>query len=88
MEDAATAEISRTQVWQWVRHRVPLEDGTTVDAALVRDTVAEILRGYQFELGPAYRRSRFPLAARLFEDLMTAPECPEWLTVTAYDHLD
>jgi malate synthase len=88
MEDAATAEISRSQVWQWVRHRVPLEDGTTVDAALVRDTVAEILRGYQFELGPAYRRSRFPLAARLFEDLMTAPECPEWLTVTAYDHLD
>jgi len=88
MEDAATAEISRTQVWQWVRHGVRLDDGAAVDAALVRETVAEILRGYQFELGPAYARSRFPLAARLFEDLMTAADCPEWLTLAAYEHLD
>jgi len=88
MEDAATAEISRTQVWQWVRHGVRLDDGAPVDAAMVRDTVREIVRGFETELGPAYAQSRFPLAARLFEELMTAPACPEWLTVTAYPHLD
>jgi len=88
MEDAATAEISRTQVWQWVRHRVALDDGTTVDPALVRDTVHRILDDFQAELGPDYAHSRFPDAARLFEQLMTADACPEWLTVAAYAHLD
>ena len=88
MEDAATAEISRTQVWQWVRHGVRLADGTPVDATLVAATVHDVLQSFVTELGPAYAESRFPLAARLFQELMTAPTCPEWLTVAAYAHLD
>ena len=88
MEDAATAEISRTQVWQWLRHRVRLADGSSVDTAVVRDTVQDVLRSLERELGPAYARTKFPLAARLFLELMTATECPEWLTVAAYAHLD
>ena len=88
MEDAATAEISRTQIWQWLRHRVRLADGSLVDTALVRDTVQDVLRSLENELGPAYAQTKFPLAARLFLELMTAAECPEWLTVAAYAHLD
>jgi malate synthase len=88
MEDAATAEISRTQVWQWVHHRVRLVDGRVADAHLVRATVRDVLEMLQGELGNEYRQTKFPVAAELFEQLMTAPECPEWLTVTAYEHLD
>jgi malate synthase len=88
MEDAATAEISRTQVWQWRRHGVRLADGRPVDAALVAATVRDVLAALERELGAAYAESRFPMAARLFEQLMTAADCPEWLTVAAYDHLD
>jgi malate synthase len=88
MEDAATAEISRSQVWQWLRHRVPLADGTPVTAELVRAVVDDVLRALESELGAAYPDSRVPDAARLFLDLMTAAECPEWLTVAAYAHLD
>jgi malate synthase len=88
MEDAATAEISRTQVWQWARHAAPLDDGRPVTAALVQETVRHVLGGLERELGPDYARSRFPQAGRLFERLMTAPSCPEWLTTVAYDHLD
>jgi malate synthase len=88
MEDAATAEISRTQVWQWVRHGVRLADGRPVSAALVTATVADVLTALRRELGTVYTDTRFPLAARLFEGLMTARACPEWLTVVAYDHID
>ncbi|MDH3495181.1 MAG: malate synthase A [Gemmatimonadota bacterium] len=88
MEDAATSEISRTQVWQWMRHRVPLDDGRAVNAALVRATVRDVLGSLKAELGRGYAKTQFPLAATLFEQLMTAPDCPEWLTLVAYDHID
>jgi malate synthase len=88
MEDAATSEISRTQVWQWVHHGVRLVDGRVVDAHLVRATVRDVLDALEQELGAGYGETQFPRAAELFEQLMTAPECPEWLTVAAYDDLD
>jgi malate synthase len=89
MEDAATAEISRTQVWQWARHRVSLTDGRRVDPALIQATIEDVLGALERELGrDAYARSTYPLAARIFERLMTAPNCPEWLTLAAYEHLD
>jgi malate synthase len=88
MEDAATAEISRTQVWQWVRHGVRLADRRHVDAGLVAATVRDVLGTLERELGPAYGETRFPLAAQLFEQMMTASECPEWLTAVAYEHID
>ena len=81
MEDAATAEISRTQVWQWVRHGVRLADGRPVTAALVVQTIAA-------ELEKSGSGGRFPLAAELFRSMTTAADCPEFLTKVAYDYLD
>jgi malate synthase len=88
MEDAATAEISRTQVWQWRRHGARLDDGRTVDTNLVRSTLGEELAKVRDELGAdAFANSRFADAARLFESLILADVLPEWLTVPAYAHL-
>ena len=63
MEDAATAEISRSQVWQWVHNGVTLDTGRTVTADLVRGIAAEELAAIAAELGEkAYAASRFELA--------------------------
>ena len=66
MEDAATCEISRTQIWQWIKHpRGVLEDGRKVTAALVRGVMAEELEKIRADLGPAtFERSKFDAAAR------------------------
>jgi malate synthase len=89
MEDAATAEISRTQVWQWVRHAAHLADGRRVTPELVRATIAEELEKIRGLLGPArFDGGKFDLAARLFDEMMTGSEFAEFLTLVAYDHLD
>jgi len=80
MEDAATAEISRSQVWQWVRHGAHLSNGQQVTQALVEGIVAQELKEKQ--------GGKFALAAELFAQLMTGTEFPEFLTLTAYDHLE
>jgi malate synthase len=82
MEDAATAEISRTQVWQWVKHGAKLKDGRTVTPELVREIVAQEME-HKWKGG-----GKFELAARLFEDMMTRPDFPDFLTLVAYDHID
>jgi malate synthase len=89
MEDAATSEISRTQVWQWLRHGAALEDGRRVTVALVRATMLEELDRLRERLGPArFDGGHFDEAARLFEQMMTAADFTEFLTLAAYDHLD
>ncbi|MGH7673975.1 MAG: malate synthase A, partial [Gemmatimonadales bacterium] len=89
MEDAATAEISRTQVWQWLRHAARLTDGRTVTPELVRRAMAEELEKLRQTMGPArFDGGKFDLAARLFDDMMTGAEFPEFLTLVAYDYLD
>ena len=89
MEDAATAEISRAQVWQWLHHGARLEDGRAVDAALVRTTLDEVEAQLRERLGDqAYDAGRFALARELTERLITAPELEEFLTLYAYGHLD
>jgi malate synthase len=89
MEDAATAEISRSQVWQWVRHGARLDDGRTVTPELVRSVTAEELEGLRRRLGPErFDGGKFALAARLFEEMMTRDEFTEFLTLVAYEHLD
>jgi malate synthase len=88
MEDAATAEISRTQVWQWRKHGALLDDGRTIDSSLVKATLADELAKIRAELGDErFSQSRFADAAKLFESLILADELPEWLTVPAYAHL-
>ena len=81
MEDAATAEISRTQVWQWLRHGAKLEDGRPVTKELVRRAIEEKLEHIK---GGAH----LALAARLFEQMMTGADFPEFLTLVAYEHID
>jgi malate synthase len=89
MEDAATAEISRTQVWQWVRHGARLSDGRVVDAPLVRKTIPQQLDKIRGLVGPArFDAGHFHRAATLFETMSTSEECPDFLTVPAYDLLD
>jgi malate synthase len=89
MEDAATAEISRSQVWQWVRHGARLQDGRTVSAELVKKTIPEELEKIRGLVGTAgFDAGHYDLASRLFEDMMTRAEFPEFLTLVAYDHID
>ena len=83
MEDAATAEISRTQVWQWVRHGAKMTDGRQVTPELVRQTIA-----HEMESKKWTGQGRYDLAASLFEDMMTRPDFPDFLTLVAYDHID
>ena len=88
MEDAATAEICRAQIWQWVRHSATLQDGRKVTAPLVLQACAEQLRKIRDDLGAAvFDQSRFAEAARIFEPMVTQPEFPEFLTLTAYDFI-
>ena len=89
MEDAATAEISRAQVWQWVKHGSKLNDGRTVTAALVLDATKQQLDKLRGELGAErFAQGKFSTAAQLFNQMMTAEEFPEFLTLTAYDDID
>ena len=81
MEDAATAEISRAQLWQWIRHRVRLEDGRTVDAALCRKLLDEELA----KLRTSRSDNGYEAAAKLFCELIEARAFPEFLTIPAYD---
>jgi len=88
MEDAATAEISRAQVWQWIRHKARLADGRTVDKALCRRLLDEELAKLKVLVGDAaYNGGRYQDATRIFAALIEAPHFPEWLTVPAYEQL-
>jgi malate synthase len=89
MEDAATAEISRAQVWQWVRHGARMREGGVVDAAMVSGAIAAELEQQRRELGDAvFEGGRFELAGRLFEEMVTGAIFPEFLTLKAYEYID
>ena len=75
MEDAATAEISRSQVWQWMHHGARLADGRVVTERLVEQVIHELVPTKS-------------LAAEVFAQLMTGAEFPEFLTLLAYEHLE
>jgi len=89
MEDAATAEISRSQVWQWRHHGVTLDDGSQVTDELVTRILDEQSQAIRAEIGEAaWSASRFPLAASLLSDALLADELPDFLTVAAYAAID
>jgi len=88
MEDAATAEISRTQIWQWLRHGARLEDGRAVDRELVQRMIGEEMKVIASEVGDeAFRCGQFDEAAKLFSGLCFAAELAEFLTLDAYEIL-
>lgn len=89
MEDAATAEISRTQVWQWLKYKAKLADGRTIDQDLyeqLRDEEIEKIR--QMIGSEAYSRGKFPEAIALFNRLVTQPAFEEFLTLPAYQLIE
>ena len=88
MEDAATAEISRAQVWQWVRHKQNLSDGRPITKDLVRQIVREELDKVKVQMGDAsYAKGRYEDAAQLMIDLVEQPVFNEFLTLPAYDRI-
>lgn len=93
MEDAATAEISRTQIWQWLRHgaRVEMEGGfqETMTDRLYQRLLVEERNAIRDEIGAdAFNEGRFPEASELFDATATASVLPEFLTLSAYDILE
>jgi malate synthase len=86
MEDAATAEISRAQVWQW-KHGAELDDGRIIDLALCRTVLAEELAKLRSPGAGGRQGSRYEDAAALFDELMAAPAFPDFLTLPAYDRI-
>jgi malate synthase len=89
MEDAATAEISRSQIWQWIRSsKGVLADGRKVTVELFRELLAEELPKVRVHLGePAWRSGKYEEAARLF-DTITTGDYVDFLTLPAYDLID
>jgi malate synthase len=89
MEDAATAEISRAQVWQWIQHPTGvLADGTKITVPLVRQVLAEELEKIRQSVGDAtYTSCKFEEAAALFDRITTAEQFIEFLTLAAYPML-
>ena len=90
MEDAATAEISRTQVWQWIHHDEGiLDDGTEVTVDLFRDILTEELEKIPTFVDPVRTRNdRFEEAAQLFDRISTDDDFVVFLTLPGYEYLD
>ena len=83
MEDTATAEISRTQIWQWLRHRCSTQEGPTITVELYHSVKNEELT----RLVQTEGQQKFAEAAKLVDELVLADECPDFLTLSAYHHL-
>jgi malate synthase len=90
MEDAATAEIARSQVWQWVHQGIELDTGETVTADLVRRYEQEELEKIREQVGDEFFRTqgRPDESRELFEQVALADEFVPFLTLPAYEHLD
>ncbi|SPE22005.1 malate synthase A [Candidatus Sulfotelmatomonas gaucii] len=86
MEDAATAEISRAQLWQWLHNEAKLSDGRVVDAPLVENIIANELSRQKSQVDAA-RYSAYEKAANLMRDLVLAPLFTEFLTLPAYERI-
>ena len=87
MEDAATAEISRSQVWQWIHNSVRLDDGQMVTHHLVERIIAEESAAIRGAAGDAFDAPRFEQAAALFSAVALADDYAEFLTLPAYEEM-
>ena len=87
MEDAATAEISRAQVWQWIRYGVTLTDGRQATPEMFEHLLDEEMTRIRGEVGDAFAQGRFDEARALFRALSLADRFEEFLTLPAYDLL-
>ena len=86
MEDAATAEISRAQLWQWIRNSAQMDDGRTVTIQLFNELLPEEMDNIKDYVGEEnYKNGRFQEAVETFQNLITAKDFPEFLTLPAYE---
>jgi malate synthase len=89
MEDAATAEISRSQVWQWLRFEARLDDGRVITPWFVREIMFEELSRMRDFLGTErFDSGKFERAASIFDDITMKDDFTEFMTLVAYDHID
>ena len=90
MEDAATAEIARAQLWQWIRHDAGrLDDGRDITLELVRQWQRDALEGIRQEAGDeAFAAGKFEQAAGLLDEVTADDAFVEFITLPAYSNLD
>ncbi len=89
MEDAATAEISRSQLWQWLHNDVTTVEGTPVTAETIHEIADEELARMRREFGDEnYENGRFEEARKLLEEVAISSDFPEFLTLPAYELID
>jgi malate synthase len=89
MEDAATAEISRSQVWQWIHHGVSLAEGPRVTTELVRAVEREELEKIKSAVGADFfAKGRYDEAREIFDGVALSKEFREFLTIPAYEKID
>jgi len=86
MEDAATAEISRAQIWQWIHNDAHLQDGRKIDVAVCDRIIDEELAKAK-QAGDAARYAAYEKSAQLMRDLIRSPQFVEFLTVPAYQKI-
>ena len=90
MEDAATAEISRSQIWQWLHNpHAKLDDGREITVKLFRKMTAEVLAEMKDQAGETeFAAGHYELAAKLFDEISVADEFTDFLTLKAYEYLN
>jgi len=89
MEDAATAEISRTQVWQWIKNGSKLDDGRVVTVDLIDEILpSEVNKIIDYVGEDAYEKGEFDKATSIFYHLITQKDYVEFLTLPAYDEIN
>jgi len=88
MEDAATAEISRSQLWQWLQNKVILDNGRKLDLAYYHELALDEFRKIKEELGEEnHEKQQFPLAEKLLERLVVNLHFVDFLTIPCYKYL-
>jgi malate synthase len=88
MEDAATAEISRTQLWQWIKHGATLDDGRTITYGMYEELLPQELMKIREYVGEEnYNNGKFDTAISLFNQLISEDTLEEFLTLNAYQYL-
>jgi len=89
MEDVATAEISRSQVWQWVKHASRLDDGAIVTADLVREIADDEMSKLRERVGEeGWKTSRFTEARKVFDEVALSKDFQPFLTLVALKHIN
>jgi malate synthase len=87
MEDAATAEISRSQIWQWLNNDVTLADGPKVTRAYVEELIGEELASIKAAFGDSFNAARYEQATALFTEVALADDYVDFLTLPAYERM-